>query len=402
MIKSDKITNLIRKIQSEAGDDREKKTSITAAVIFVVLLIVVFTSNLFIADKKFSPSENRMLQELPAFSLSDYLEGRYEKKFENYTNDQFLLRGGWIKLKSATDITAGKLEANGVYRSRNGYLIEELSVPDSKQLKATEKALKEFRTKHSNLPMTFLLAPNAGNIMKEKLPISVHFTDQNPYMDNFYGELKKSGFKTVDVRKSFQKQKKKVQLYYRTDHHWTTDGAYLAYQQLIPQLGMGKALDCKPYAVKKDFAGTLYSKSGFTGGRYDSINIYEPRDKKQYKDSVIYYGDTKEKTTEFYQLDNLNKKDAYTVFGGNNHPMYTVQTPTKSDERLLLFKDSYANSIIPLLAQHFREIVVVDPRYYFDDIEDLIEVEGITQVLFLYNANTFFTDDSLEMILTGE
>ena len=111
------------------------------------------------------------------------------------------------------------------------------------------------------------------------------------------------------------------------------------------------------------------------------------------------YADTKQKTTEFYQLNNLKKKDAYTVFGGSNHPLYTVKTPVRSRRRLLLIKDSYANSFLPFLTQDFREIVVVDPRYYFGNVKDLIRNEGVTDVLFLYNDNTFMTDESLSLML---
>ena len=57
--------------------------------------------------------------------------------------------------------------------------------------------------------------------------------------------------------------------------------------------------------------------------------------------------------------------------------------------------------MIPFLAQNYREIVVVDPRYFYDNIDDVIKAEGITKVLFLYNANTFFADHSLEMMLTA-
>ena len=100
-------------------------------------------------------------------------------------------------------------------------------------------------------------------------------------------------------------------------------------------------------------------------------------------------------------MKNLKKKDAYTVFGGSNHPIYTIKTPVKSSRRLLLIKDSYANSFLPFLARNFREIVVVDPRYYFGNIDNTITTENITDVLFLYNANTFFTDSSLSMMLNS-
>ena len=72
-----------------------------------------------------------------------------------------------------------------------------------------------------------------------------------------------------------------------------------------------------------------------------------------------------------------------------------------SQRKLLLIKDSYANSFIPFLSQDYREIIVIDPRYFFDDISEIIKANGITDVLFLYNANTFFNDNSLDMMINA-
>ncbi len=190
-------------------------------------------------------------------------------------------------------------------------------------------------------------------------------------MDKFFKEIKRYGYTPIDVRDTFATHTEDTQIYYRTDHHWTTDGAYLAYKQAVKKMKLTDEVTYKPYVVKNDFRGTLASKSGFVNGVNDAIKIYMPYKDKDYNNSVIYYADTKTKTTEFYQLNNLETKDAYTVFGGSNHPMYTIKTPTKSSKRLLLVKDSYANSFIPFLAQSYREIVVVDPRYFFDNIDDI-------------------------------
>lgn len=370
-------------------------------ICFIVLLGIVFVVNVFTPDKGFSEEENRVLQEKPDFSLSNYIEGRYESKLETYVNDQFLLRNAFIKIKASADVTAGKLEANGVYRGKDNYLMEELTVPNKKTMKNTLASLKQFKRHYKKLDAFFLLAPNAGNILEEKLPNFTELNDQNGAMDKFFQEIKGFGYTPIDVRDTFAKHTEDTQLYYRTDHHWTTDGAYLAYKQAVKKMKLKDNVTYKPYVVKNDFRGTLASKSGFVNGVNDAIKIYMPYKDKDYNNSVIYYADTKTKTTEFYQLDNLDTKDAYTVFGGSNHPMYTIKTPTKSSEKLLLVKDSYANSFIPFLAQSYREIVVVDPRYFFDNIDDIIKAEEITQVLFLYNANTFFNDNSLEMMLNS-
>ena len=368
---------------------------------FIVLLAVTFIINIFTPDKGFSEEENRVLQEKPEFSLSNYMEGRYESKLETYVNDQFLLRNAFIKIKATADVTAGKLESNGVYRCKDNYLMEELTVPSDKLLENTLSSLKQFKRQYKKLDAFFLLAPNAGNILEEKLPNFTKLNDQDQSMDKFFKEIKRYGYTPIDVRDTFATHTEDTQIYYRTDHHWTTDGAYLAYKQEVKKMKLTDEVTYKPYVVKNDFRGTLASKSGFVNGVNDAIKIYMPYKDKDYNNSVIYYADTKTKTTEFYQLDNLDTKDAYTVFGGSNHPMYTIKTPTKSSKRLLLVKDSYANSFIPFLAQSYREIVVVDPRYFFDNIDDIIKAEEITEVMFLYNANTFFNDNSLEMMLSS-
>ncbi|MEY8295363.1 MAG: DHHW family protein [Emergencia timonensis] len=379
----------------------KKAMSSILGLCFIVLLAVTFIINIFTPDKGFSEEENRVLQEKPEFSLSNYMEGRYESKLETYVNDQFLLRNAFIKIKATADVTAGKLESNGVYRCKDNYLMEELTVPSDKLLENTLSSLKQFKRQYKKLDAFFLLAPNAGNILEEKLPNFTRLNDQDQSMDKFFKEIKRYGYTPIDVRDTFAKHTEDTQIYYRTDHHWTTDGAYLAYKQAVKKMKLTDEVTYKPYVVKNDFRGTLASKSGFVNGVNDAIKIYMPYKDKDYNNSVIYYADTKTKTTEFYQLDNLDTKDAYTVFGGSNHPMYTIKTPTKSSKRLLLVKDSYANSFIPFLAQSYREIVVVDPRYFFDNIDDIIKAEEITEVMFLYNANTFFNDNSLEMMLSS-
>lgn len=380
----------------------KKTTNVITGICFIALLITVFLANLSLTDKSFSDEENRVLQKYPDFSFSSYMEGRYEKKLETYANDQFPLRNFFIKMKTSCDKTLGKLESNGVYRCKDHYLMESINVPTDKWMQQTISSLRQFKRTYKKLNLYFLLAPNAANVLKDKLAYTVKTEDQNQYMDHFFKEIQNAGIIPIDIRKTFSQYAKRddKQLYYKTDHHWTTDGAYIAYKYAAKIMNLADTVNYKRYVVKNDFRGTLASKSGFVNGENDLLSIYMPADDRDYHNSVIYYSDTKKKTTNFYQLDNLDTKDAYTVFGGSNHPMYTVKTPTKSTKKLLLIKDSYANSFIPFLSQNYREIVVVDPRYFYDNINDIVKAEEIDDVLFLYNANTFFVDNSLEMMLT--
>ena len=362
---------------------------------FAAIIAFFFLAGLIAPDSDFSDVENRSLQKFPRISFNEYASGRLEKKLENYVNDQFVGRSAFIRIKSAVDVSAGSVYSNGVWKGKDGYLMEDVVAADDKRMVKTIKALAKFKDSNKDIPMRFLLAPTAANIYSDKLPALAITEDQNKYIDKFYSELEKTGIEAVDVRPAFLAAKDDVQLYYRTDHHWTTDGAKLALDEFA-KVREFENIEFELYEVKNDFVGSLAAKSGFTGGKADMIKLAGAKDGHN---SAIYYYDSQKKTSKFYKMKNLETRDAYTVFGGQNHPIYTIKTPTDENRRLLLIKDSYANCMIPFLMQYYREIVVVDPRYYYDDIEITILSEGIDEVLFLYNANSFFEDDALSMML---
>lgn len=377
------------------------KTAKIFGFVFPAILIAVMFFNIFLPDKKFSAEENRLLQTMPKLSISSIFSGRFETKAESYAADQFMLRNMFIKIKSSFDISLGSTESNNVFMCKDNYLMENISKLDTKKMENNYNSLAKLKQLYPNINMDFMLVPNAANIMSDKLPLFAVTDDQNKQMDDFFKKIQSIGINPVDVRATFKKNKEEIELYYHTDHHWTTDGAYLAYQDFAKKNKLNSNIKYYALAVKNDFRGTLASKSGFTNGLNDMIKIYLPKEGQNYKNSVIFYSDTKEKTTEFYKLNNLKKKDTYTVFGGSNHPIYSIKTPVSSQRKLLLIKDSYANSFIPFLSQDYREIIVIDPRYFFDDISEIIKANGITDILFLYNANTFFNDNSLDMMISA-
>ena len=377
------------------------KTAKIFGFVFPAILIAVMFFNIFLPDKKFSAEENRLLQTMPKLSISSIFSGRFETKAESYAADQFMLRNMFIKIKSSFDISLGSTESNNVFMCKDNYLMENISKADAKKMENNYNSLAKLKQLYPNINMDFMLVPNAANIMSDKLPLFAVTDDQNKQMDDFFKKIQSIGINPVDVRATFKKNKEEIELYYHTDHHWTTDGAYLAYQDFAKKNKLNSNIKYDALAVKNDFRGTLASKSGFTNGLNDMIKIYLPKEGQNYKNSVIFYSDTKEKTTEFYKLNNLKKKDTYTVFGGSNHPIYSIKTPVSSQRKLLLIKDSYANSFIPFLSQDYREIIVIDPRYFFDDISEIIKANGITDILFLYNANTFFNDNSLDMMISA-
>ena len=116
-------------------------------------------------------------------------------------------------------------------------------------------------------------------------------------------------------------------------------------------------------------------------------------------DYKVVYADTNAITATLYDKSALESKDHYTVFFGGNHPRIDITTTVENQRRLLIFKDSYANCFVQFLIPYYERIILVDPRYYYDDISILMKQSGVTDVLYLYNLDTFLSDTSLSDVL---
>ena len=378
--------------------DRKK----TMAMLFLVMLGVICLVNLFSKDKEYSEKENRMLQQKPEISLYGIESGRWMKEYESYRSDQFVGRNFWVSLKTKVDLLAGKRESNGVFKGKDSYLLEDIKEPDQEQLSQNLEAIKEFESGYQNVPFYVMLVPNAANVLSDKLPPFAVVEDQKKIFDDIQNELDEY-IHWVDVSQILKKHKSEV-IYYHTDHHWTTLGAYYAFQELAAsmELDISKISTMKPYAVTNDFNGTLSATSGYETGYEEPIYIYASEQTEDMPEVVVNYVNEKKKTATLYDTSKLEEKDKYAVFLGGNYPLIDIRTTADTTDRLLLIKDSYANCMIPFLTPYFREIVVVDPRYYYGDIKELMEENDFTSVLFLYNGNTFVEDNSISGVLQND
>ena len=111
------------------------------------------------------------------------------------------------------------------------------------------------------------------------------------------------------------------------------------------------------------------------------------------------YADTQKTVCSLYDRAKLAEKNQYEVFFGGNHARVDIRTTADTGRTLLLFKDSYANCLMQFLYPYYDHIILIDPRYYYDNVESVISREQVTDVLFLYNANTYFEDTSLADVL---
>ena len=381
--------------------DRQRKVQEKlVGIIFILILFLFLIINIIVPNKEKSVQENRMLATKPKFRLSSLISGDYDEKFEAYMDDQFVGRDMWRKLKVAVDRIGGSRLENGVYIGTNGQLLEQIEVADENHLAANIKAIKSFSESQSKIPVRMMLVPDAANVLNHSLPALAKPEDQTQMFSMVRKDLGDS-VEWIDVSTELNKHKTE-KIYYKTDHHWTTLGAFYAFQAAAPSLGIDGDLSGKyvSYTVSDSFNGMLASKSGVNLGEKEQIDIYVPTEEDT--DLIVDYVDEGKRSTSLYDSSKLKEKDQYTVFLGGNSSLLDIRTVSTSTKRLLLVKDSFANSFIPFLTPYYREIVVVDPRYYSGTINDLMDSYRISEVLFLYSGNTFFKDNNISGVFTVE
>lgn len=381
--------------------DRQRKVQEQlVGIIFILTLFLFLIINVIVPDREKSVQENRMLATKPKFRLSSLISGDYDEKFEAYMDDQFVGRDMWRKLKVTVDRIGGSRLENGVYIGTNGQLLEQIEVADENHLAANIKAIKSFSESQSKIPVRMMLVPDAANVLNHSLPSLAKPEDQTQMFSMVRKDLGDS-VEWIDVSTELNKHKTE-KIYYKTDHHWTTLGAFYAFQAAAPSLGIEGDLSGKyvSYAVSDSFNGMLASKSGVNLGEKEQIDIYVPTEEDT--DLIVDYVDEGKRSTSLYDSSKLKEKDQYTVFLGGNSSLLDIRTVSTSTKRLLLVKDSFANSFIPFLTPYYREIVVVDPRYYSGTINDLMDSYRISEVLFLYSGNTFFKDNNISGVFTVE
>jgi len=361
-------------------------------------------------DREFSENENRVLQEAPVPDLASVFSGDYMIRSENYVEDQFPGRDFWIRGKLFLDTLSGKKESNHVILGKNGYLLEEPVLPQEDSFLRNLDAVCSFTQTH-DLPVVMTLVPPAAWVMDQELPDNIPLVDVHGIMEQVRDRLLMGNAVLADVTDAL-KVHKTEELYYKSDHHWTSLGCRYAFEAMADKLGIVDAV--ANYAIMDascDFSGTMAAASGAFQTR-DTIRLYVPLVGESIQgDSeldralstnlkyVTEYYDTGRRSATIYDSSALSGKDQYQVFLGGNHPLVGIHTNADNGKSLLLLKDSYANAFVQFLLPYYSKITIVDPRYYSDDLEQLIKDQEITEVLILYSENNFVTDRSLYGVL---
>lgn len=364
-------------------------------VIFMVLLLGLAGKEALSHQRTYSPVEKRELQTRPEISITKVLDGRFQKKYESYLRDQFPGRDHWVSFQTDMELFMGKNEIHNVYIGKNHYLLEHYTEKefDPQQISKNLQALEKFVGKaKQNADVHVMMVPTKSWVLREKLPaFAPHYKEQKFY-DALQQKLEKEDV-LISVEPVLDAHKEE-EIYYRTDHHWTTLGAWYAYEQYTKAVGgdLQRAQGKKKFrCISKDFYGTTYAKINYAR-QADKIEIYEPADKLR-----VVYNMGEKKTKTLYDVSFLKIADQYSVFTGGNQAVLEITGGIKNGKTLLLIKDSFANSILPFLAEDYEKLVVVDLRQLNVSGDRLLEMFSPTDILILYNSAQFAQDKEFEI-----
>lgn len=365
--------------------------------------------------REFSQNENRYLQKRPKITVEGILSAQVQQEMERFSCDQMVGRDAWMAVATNTKRLINHSEINGVYLGKDGHLFQRLS-DDAVSLDSYEKNLQMLRDfgADQGVPVSFLLVPDAAIVLKDDLPKGALVFDADEYY---------ASEGVTDLREPLEELVKSgTDPYFRMDHHWNTDGAYIGaktylssrQETMLPQEAYGLT------TVSDDFYGTSYSKvAGLCGvradelrlptelpgqltvqtrGRADSVSL--PTDSGA--ESVIWPDRLQElEKAGIYDLSKLTGKDQYAVYFGGNYGWLKITNPDEkaAGKRLLILKDSFANSMVPYLLPYYETITMVDLRYFNDSFAQVMEECDPTELLVLYERTNFAGEKNLYKIL---
>ena len=379
-----------------------KKAKIMVIALFAGILGAFFLVSVLLPQKDFSATENRLLEQRPELLPEDILSGDYQETYETYLNDQFVARDRWVDLAVNTEKLMGRRDVNGIYVGKDGYLLEKY---DDGDFDARENAdhigilgefLNEMTAQYGAEHVDCLFVPGKAAALPDKLPGYAAPFDEQEILQAVCDELERPEI-VLDLTQTMNAHEDEY-IYYRTDHHWTTLGAYYAYAAWCEKHGR-TAEPLSAYereTVADDFYGTSYNKS-HQNVQPDTVELFH----RVNEQPVHVVWDCGEKEADSpYRRDLSGENDKYRVFFDGNTAEITIDTGTDNQKTLLLLKDSYANCFVPFLFENYSRIVMIDLRYQADALDDILAEEpGITDVMVLYNVEKFLQDENIDLLL---
>ena len=362
----------------------KRSHNLLITVLFCAFLGGMALTSILLPDKGFSEMENRNLRPMPELTYNRFTSGRFMTEAESYASDQVALRDGWVAIKALGELASGKRENNGIYFAEDGTLIRRVEEPDAAFVAANLQSLNAF-AEQSQVPVYFGLIPTAASVWGDKLPAGAPTADEKAWTARLYAE---SAAKTIDIAGALEAHSGE-EIYYRTDHHWTSLGAFYGANAILKSLGLEELeLDrYTPTVVTERFLGTNYSSAGAWWAEPDPITVYVPEEGK----TVLSNFTGRDEPGRLYVPEQLEVKNKYAYFLGGNQPLCVIRSQADGP-KILVVRDSYSDCLAPFLTERFGEVHLFDLRYNRLSVLDYVREQGIDMVLVLYSFETYITE----------
>lgn len=344
--------------------------------IFLFLLIVGggFVGSVIIEDLNFSEIENKVLSQMPSFSVEKLISGKYMKEFDKYVVDQFPCRVELIKLKNQFMYLIGQKEFRDVYYTKNNRLLEKFIF--NKEIVDKNIDLMNSISEYLNIESVGMFIPNSIAIYEDELPFYALTDSQKDALDYIKERFKNKYYSPYNI---LLKNKEK-DIYFKTDHHWTQFGAKLMYEDYY-----NKKISSKYEKVSSDFLGTYYSKVLLDKIKPEGLYAYN--DFQNYR--IKYDGKS---SNTLYEETRLNGKNKYQYFLNGDPAVALIEGEGQGE--VLIFKDSFAHNYIPFLTKEYSKIHVIDPRYSNFNIVDYVDDnKNISKIYYIYSLSSLNSSD---------
>lgn len=366
------------------------------SVIFCCFIGFAMILFLFLPKSGYSVNEKRYLKSMPNLSATSVFDGSFEMDFENYISDNFQYREFFVGCSSYYDFISGRNGENGIYKGADEYLISAPLKNNYEKLRLNINKINEF-VNNNNLKATLMVIPSTGYIMEDKCP-SLHLKYSDKEFIGFIEQMKRN-IDFIDLNKTFEQVKNTDQVFYKTDHHWTSSGAFDAYKAYC-NLSNIKNLEKSDFDINTfdGFCGTTYSKSAYWLNSPDKIEIWN---NKKFNNISMLIDDGNnqiKKSDSLFFMDHLNNLDKYPIYLDGNHGFVKITNPEADGGKLLVVRDSFGNCLAPFLSSHYSEIYMVDTRQYKKSVSEIVKENDINSILFIYGMENMVNETNLTLL----
>lgn len=367
-------------------------------LLFIGIIVVMQAAFWLLPRRSFSENEKRVLSEAPQIDAAGIADGSVFRSIESYLSDHFPGRELWVGTNAYLVNVEGRGATEDIVRGTDGWLFTAPVSDDRETLWDNMQAITTFAEKQS-VPVSMMAVPSAGAVVSDKLP-ALHM----PYPDaDLLEEARRIAGNTlhwVDLYTDFCSAEQPERLYYRTDHHWTSEGAYRAYCLLMEELGQS-SVPRDDFTVEQisGFYGTSYSKSGLWLTEPDTLELWTGSDIQAV--TTVYDANRADPVTRegMFFREYLEDADKYPVFLSGNHARVHIETNADSGKRLLVIKDSYAHALAPFLAEEYSTIDLIDLRYFKQQtISSWLEENPADEILLVYGLSSLAEDKNLQWL----